>query len=281
MELNVFMKDLEDALIKRGISPDVAEKHVHTLQRTFTDDDLREIKNINSPDEVEEIAESIATLLKKNKIKARSTQTPPPAPSAPPMREEAAKAQEEEEPLQPKSAPRPAAPTYDPPRRRNRTTRTPDPIYLDEDEYYDEYKVKKSDKGFYIFWLGFILTLPITIALGAALFGLFIGVFVALSALIVGLVAGLIGLVAVGAGVSLVGIIFGITQLFSFMAAGLYEIGLGVIVIGAVMLVSILLYNIAIRFLPWIIRLVASLLRFTCGKIRDLFVFVRRECYKL
>ena len=79
----------------------------------------------------------------------------------------------------------------------------------------------------------------------------------------------------------LVGIIFGVTQLFSFVAAGIYEIGLGVMVAGIVLFVSILLYNIAIRFLPWLISLLGNFLGWICGKIKTLFFVVRRECYKL
>ena len=40
MELNFFMRELEGALIERGIPSDTAKKHVLTLKRTFTTDDL-------------------------------------------------------------------------------------------------------------------------------------------------------------------------------------------------------------------------------------------------
>jgi len=278
MELNLFIKELEESLIKRGISPDVADKHVHTLRRTFTEEDLREIQNIQSPNEVEEIAESIALLLKKNKIKASETKAvdvqTPPEPRAPQPKPATAEPTPKRNPELPQEGNR----GY---QTRRETPRKPvsEPI-LPPDDYYED-DSKASSKGFYIFWLVFIFTLPITVTLAAAFFGLFIGVFAALSALIVGLIAALIGLVAVGAGVSLVGIIFGITQLFSFAAAGVYEIGLGVMIIGVVMLAGILIYNFAIRFLPWLIRKVWQLLVFTCGKIKVLFLFARRECYKL
>ena len=56
---------------------------------------------------------------------------------------------------------------------------------------------------------------------------------------------------------------------------------LGIMVAGAVLFVSILLYNIAIRFLPWLIGRLGNLLGWICGKIKTLFYVVRRECYKL
>lgn len=256
MELNIFIQELEASLVRRGINPDVANKHVHTLQRTFTEDDLNEIDNIQSADEVEDIAENIALILTKNKIKTRPPQQMMEAP--------------------PQQQKKPSSDSY--------YTRQP-PVRQEQDEvddFFEEYSGEdKTTKGFYTFWLVFIFTLPITAALAAAFFGVFMGVFAVLAGLIVGLIAALVGLVAVGAGVSLVGIIFGVTQLFTFTAAGIYEIGLGVMVIGIVMFVGILIYNIAVHFLPWVMRKVGILLKFTCGKIRELFLNLRRECYRL
>jgi hypothetical protein len=153
---------------------------------------------------------------------------------------------------------------------------------MDDDDLYSYAPGKDvTMRGMLLFWLGIFLTLPLTLGLGAALFGSFAVLFVGLAAVIVALIAVLIAVAAVGAGVSLVGIIFGITQLFTFLAAGIYEIGLGIMTAGAVLFVSILLYNIAIRFLPWLISKLANLLGWICGKIKNLFFVVRRECYKL
>jgi hypothetical protein len=132
-----------------------------------------------------------------------------------------------------------------------------------------------------IFWVGLILTLPLSVGLLAAITGAFAVLFAALILLIVGCVAGLVAFVAAGAGISLVGIIFGITQLFSFVAAGIYEIGLGIMIAGAVLFLSILVYNFAIRLLPWLISLLGIFMGFVFRKLKDLFHFVRRECYKL
>ena len=44
---------------------------------------------------------------------------------------------------------------------------------------------------------------------------------------------------------------------------------------------SVLLYNFAIRFLPWVIGKLGTFLSFLCGKAKDLFLYVRRECYQL
>ena len=44
MELNIFMRELESALVERGIPGETAKKHVSNLRRTFTSDDLSEIE---------------------------------------------------------------------------------------------------------------------------------------------------------------------------------------------------------------------------------------------
>lgn len=265
MELNIFIRELKSALVRRGISEDRAARHVATLSRTFTSDDLSEIDAIESNDEIEQLADSISVILTKNKsavkpVQPRETQK---APAAPPP----AQAQVQRERVQ--SAPPPLP-----------------KIHLPEDDYggdfgYGDEPVRATTKGMLIFWVGLFLTLPISLALLIAIFGSFAAVFVGLSALILAGIVALIGIVAAGAGVSLVGIIFGITQLFSFTAAGIYEIGLGVMVAGAVLFVSVLVYNISIRFLPWLITLVGNLLGIVCGKLKELFLRVRRECYKL
>ena len=44
---------------------------------------------------------------------------------------------------------------------------------------------------------------------------------------------------------------------------------------------SVLLYNFAIRFLPWVMSKLGSFLGYLCGKAKDLFLYLRRECYQL
>ena len=116
---------------------------------------------------------------------------------------------------------------------------------------------------------------------GAGIFLIFAALFIGLAALVVAGCVVLAGVTAAGAVVSLVGIIFGITQLFSFVAAGIYEIGLGIMVAGAVLFVAVLIYNISVRFFPWLIVQVGTLMGFVYGKLRELFLLIRRECYKL
>ncbi len=268
MELNIFMRELESALKARGIPDETAVKHVANLRRTFTSDDLSEIEAITSREEINELADSISVILNKNRrsVQQRSAQEHRQISS--------------ELPDKPRTVrqPIPEQSSYEPPR----SVQKKEAAHIDDD-YFEEYSsdAKSTPKGMAIFWIGFILTLPITIILLLALFGVFVSVFAVLIALILGGVAALVALVAAGTGVSLIGIIFGITQFFSFPAAGIYEIGLGIMVAGAVLFFGVLIYNFAVRFLPWIISLVGTLLGYVCRKLKTLFYYVRRECYKL
>lgn len=289
MELNIFMRELESALIERGIAGETAKKHVANLGRTFTSDDLSEIEAIQSGSEIEQLADSISLILNKNTRNAaerQSPQTPQAESINPPSPKPAAPRPQKPVPVQarpvsPAPAARPKAQPYrqEPvPQKPARRVEIPD----EDDDYYAYSPGEDATtRGMILFWVGLFLTLPLTIGLAAVLFGAFAALFVGLGVLIVALIAVLIGVAAAGAGVSLVGIIFGVTQLFSFVAAGIYEIGLGIMVAGIALFASILIYNIAIRLLPWIISLLGNLLGWICGKVKSLFYVVRRECYKL
>ncbi len=271
MELGVFLEGLKEALVARGIAPDAAAKHAAALGRTFSEEDLAEIRQIQSPAEIGEIADSIATILYKNKAK------PAPRPS------------DIEEVPPPMTAP----PRPTPPRMSTQTGAVSRPSLPTESEKPVRYAQNAADffetpagedktpKGVAIFWTALILTLPITLAVIAAVLVLFGVVFLGIILAIIALVVGMIAVIAAGSGVALVGIIYGITQLFSFVAAGVYEIGLGVMIVGISLFGGVVLYNLAIRFLPWVMSWLTVLFTFVFGRFRNLFYLARRECYKL
>ncbi len=256
MDLSLFCTGLESSLIKRGIPPENAKRQVATLAKTFTDEDRAEIENITSSEEVEEIADGIASILAKNKSVPRPADTRPP--------EESNRPQERTEtPIQLSPAP------------------SQKPVQNAADFFAPPESADKTARGSVIFWGGFILALPFIFAVLSLIIALFGICYIALIGAIIGFVLALIAIVAVGCGVSLVGIIYGITQLFSFVAAGVYEIGLGVMIAGAVLFTAVILYNAAVRFLPWVMRWLTVFFGFVFGKLRQLFYVVRRECYKL
>ena len=261
MELNVFIKELEAALISRGVSETTAQKHADTLRRSFDSNDLKEIETMDTNDEIETIADSLVVLINRKKNKPEEAAvTEKSADSAPVSENAEAKAEK---------------PTENPAEKPPLPSET-------EDEYFEfDDGNAATDKGKMIFWAGLVLTSPITICLLALVFGTFLALFAGVGVLIVGLVVLMVALIAAGAACSLVGIIYGITQLFSFVAAGVYEIGLAIIVAGVVLLVSVILYNFAIRFLPFVINKLGVFLGFVCRKLKSLFLNIRREVYRL
>lgn len=149
------------------------------------------------------------------------------------------------------------------------TTRLPD---------YVEKEVIPNSK---LFWILFAVTLPITVPLGLVIVGAFVILWAAIIGLIAGSLAAMVAVSAVGAILALVGIISGIIQLFSVTPIGIYEIGMGVAAGGCAMLVAILLYNFAVRLMPFLIKKVWQLFVFVIKKLKKLFNFLRKECAKL
>lgn len=129
-----------------------------------------------------------------------------------------------------------------------------------------------------MFWVLLVLTFPLWGMIGLTVLSLFLAAFASLAALIVGLVAVMIGVAAVGTGLSLFGIIYGITQTFSVMPAGVFEIGLGVTIGGAAMFIGISVYNIAIRFLPFVMGKLFVFLKFVMRSTVRLFQKIKKEC---
>ena len=286
MELGLFLEGLKTSLVNRGIPPEAAAKHVAALGKTFTADDLTEIQSIRSPAEIEEIADSIAAIIYKNKAARAAAQNGQNPQSTSGAAEPVSRPQPERMPTAEEV---PAEPVYaeEPirtavPASQPTVPETPVRYAQNSDDFFRKPAGNdKTAKGVAIFWAVFILTLPLTLAVMAAVLAVFGAVFLGIILAIIGLVLGMIAIVAAGSGVALVGIIYGITQLFSFMAAGLYEIGLGVMIGGGVLLVGIILYNLAIRFLPWVMKWLTVFFVFVFGRFRNLFYLARRECYKL
>lgn len=155
---------------------------------------------------------------------------------------------------------------------KNGDQNAPPSVSFDE---YDDFP--ENVPGSPLFWVLFIVTLPITGALLLALIAVFCSLFAALSVLIVALIAVLVCDIAAGTALSLVGIIYGITCTVSVLSEGLFEIGFGVLIGGAAMFAGILIYNLAVRLLPFAIKKLSVLMSFTMSKIKELFYYLKKE----
>lgn len=271
-------------MIRLGATPDVAEHHTRVINQTFTPEDIARVERITTPEEVTKLAQAIVS------IKSKSV--------------EAKKAEDAEEHVDVTEDPDEEIPIDDTFFADDTDEDSDMKVYaggfphlpaavdVDEDTLYEEmirddeedgFITRVSPRGKQKFWIIFACSLPLILVFLLLYFGTFALLFTALASLIVLLIAGLIGTSAIGAAVSFVCIVYGISQLITVASAapGVYEIGLGITVGGSVMLFGILIYNLAIRVVPKLIRLLGTLFRFCTGKLKVLFHRAKEACYKL
>ncbi|MBQ8287736.1 MAG: hypothetical protein IJX76_03075 [Clostridia bacterium] len=99
-------------------------------------------------------------------------------------------------------------------------------------------------------------------------FGLFALVFMALAAAICLIVVAIVAITGIGSVISVVALLYGATQVLSPPRyVGFHEIGVGLIAAGVTMAASILLYNVAIRLIPYIYVKMGKLLKFFTRKL--------------
>lgn len=120
------------------------------------------------------------------------------------------------------------------------------------------------------FWVIFFCCMPIIFVLIGAIISVFALLFFGLIALILLLVAALAAAVALGTAVALIGITYGVIQFFTqggITAVALYEAGMGILAAGITMLVGVLIYNAAIRFVPFVMKKLRALLKYVFKKL--------------
>ena len=101
----------------------------------------------------------------------------------------------------------------------------------------------------------------------ALYFVLWGALIIAEGAIIAGLIVSLLAVAAIGTLASIAGIIYGVVKLSTQRGEGIFEIGLGVLVAGATLLSGVLIYNFALRLMPWVIKKTAFLCRLCTRRI--------------
>lgn len=167
-------------------------------------------------------------------------------------------------------------PEEKPSHRRQRGART-----LEVDPVGSSAVAYAGEPGGPLFWVLFILSLPFAAAIGLAVLALFVVAFAVLAALMVAAIAGLAAVAAAGVAFTLVALINGIVQALSTLPVGLYEIGIGITGGAIVLFVSILLYNFAIRLMPFAMKQLARFFGWTVRHLKLLFIYVKGACAKL
>lgn len=284
-----FLDKLHAALVKRGIADADIRPYIERFDR-FYDRMVSDQSQVSAESlgDIENIADNIAAQIgeRYNEINRLAERTmtmgavkaddPPPSPLPQPVPEPEPIPVEEDYELVEENAPTGLVPAsdgleeiFDEELEEVPSNRLPD--------YEEEEPAPNST----MFWVLFAVSLPVTLPLALAGLAVFLAVWAAMIAMILAAVGTLVVLTAGGSALSLVGIIYGVIQLFSVVPVGLYEIGMGIIIAGIIMFVGILIYNVAVRLLPFLMRMVWRLFCFVLKKLRVLFNFLRRECAKL
>ena len=174
-----------------------------------------------------------------------------------------------------KSAPAPAKPQKKEPAKTEYTDRGT-VTRLQEKTYWGE----GSEEGVKRFRIILGVSAPFAAILLLAYAVIALGLIAVMAALIAVIVVGLVAEVAVGSLVALIAVIYGISQLFLVLPVGLFELGLGIAAIGITMFVGILMYNIAVRLLPYLLRKFIAFQHVFKGFLQDLYYYVKGECYR-
>ncbi len=127
------------------------------------------------------------------------------------------------------------------------------------------------------FWLFFLISFPIALAAMISTVVVFTVLFFLIAVLIILFVAALVAITAVGTLVSVFGLIFGVAQMLTSPPIGIYECGLAIMFGSAAMFVGILIYNIAVRLLPFIAKCLLRLFKLIFRQIKRFYVFFERR----
>ena len=127
-----------------------------------------------------------------------------------------------------------------------------------------------------------IIFAPVIILICAAALVGFAGAFVSLAAAIVAIIAVIFVVVMGGSVLSVASLLFGVLKLLSDTKyIGVHEVGLGLIFVGATLFIGISLYNVAVRLIPWLYRLLGKLFVFICKLFGKTVAAVSKGCDKL
>ena len=117
----------------------------------------------------------------------------------------------------------------------------------------------------------------LALLLGAVLL---LGVLCLIGISIPGLLLLMLALAGGGCAVSLVGLIYGLSQIFLVMPKGLDEIGLGIMAAGFTLMGGVLLYNAALRLMPFLWHRWVALIRRVLRTVPEFYGYVRGEVYR-
>ncbi|MBQ7604606.1 MAG: hypothetical protein IJU75_06590 [Clostridia bacterium] len=126
-----------------------------------------------------------------------------------------------------------------------------------------------------------ILCIPLALLVVLATAAVFAAVFLALAVIVIIAVAILAVVTVAGTCVFVFGMILGIVKLLETLPAGLFECGLSLMAGSAALFAGILVYNFAVRFIPWVASKLLQFMKFVFRKYRVLYAYIKKEVLKL
>ena len=130
-----------------------------------------------------------------------------------------------------------------------------------------------------LFWILFVVTLPITLPLFVISMALFGFAYLILGILDLAAFAGIFASAIGGAVLALTGGLYGVSCLRSgALAVGLFELGLALVIVGLTVLCSYLCSILALRAIPALFKLLTRFLCFFLDKLLLLIEKIKKEC---
>lgn len=154
----------------------------------------------------------------------------------------------------------------------------------DEAGSFFEKLIKKSEAKTpsIVFVTLLILSLPLLLFLAGLSVGALVLVYFVFAAIIIALVAAIVAVVCSGSISSIIAILYGATQVMQEPRyVGIHELGFALIIIGATIFISVILYNIAVRLIPWILVKASLIFKYIVSRTKRIAVKARKGCEKL
>ncbi len=127
-----------------------------------------------------------------------------------------------------------------------------------------------------------VLAFPLLLFAAFIVLGAIFSIYFALAALVIAIVAAIVAVVCGGGLTSLVALLYGATQIMQEPRyVGMHEIGFALIVIGATILISVLLYNLSIKLIPWVLSKASVIFKFIIVHVKRLAEKARKGCENL
>ena len=300
MDKQTFYAQLAGKLTELGVGEEYINRHLTQFDGYFSDKSDEEVsEEIAKLGSIDRVAARIKRITDKMISDESQTESPADAVSAP---EESTVKSEAPQPQKPPTQPRKAPPTQDQNSRQappddggtgengNSGSPVPQPvnsrINRPEVKHVDDFQpvgytapdpetLKRNTQKFRII---FAATLPLTLAVLLAIAFLFGAAFFAIAVLIIAAVGLLVAMTAAGTLASVFGLIFGVAQMISSMPIGLYECGLSIIIGSSVLFCGILVYNFAVRLMPYAAKWLLVFAKFVVKKLKELYIYLKKEC---